>query len=65
MKHTKQTGKTEKPLNSSYADYEAREGAKERRWAYIRAKTLRKNPCNKCGLHLCICQSVLADFGGK
>lgn len=43
-------------------DPELYQEARERRFAQIRARKLRKQACPICGLHLCICQTSLKDY---
>ena len=44
-------------------EYELSAGNKRQAGASIRAKRTRPTKCPKCDLHLCICQSILKDYG--
>lgn len=39
-------------------------GDKASKAAWFRAKQERKKPCKVCGLHGCVCQISLHEFGG-
>ncbi len=43
-------------------NWEQHQTEREEKSAYYKAKNHRKQPCQKCGLHGCICQITLKEF---